>query len=350
MTPAKQSHQPARADTEESCEQAQVQKPNASSSRRRFLQRLPIGVVVAGIGATVTGVAIQSDLKPGARTLYAKPSRSPGLIEIRDGNPAWWNSPDIWTVPGNDPNGAPGHPIAEAPCYVWGRVTNHSSSNVMGARVDFYWSNPATGVLRSNSTLIGFAFVDLMPGEQKDVLCLTPWVPVFVNDGHECLVAEVLHELDPLPSPPPDPFDPPTYNQIAQKNLTVVRARKGRRVMPIQVSASPEQGKFVRLTLDVGGKLDGQTLKQAGVGHLRATEQLMSVGLSLLPECDEKDCRNTELKLEVEPGTSRQVYAHIFPERVEDGTYELVHVMEDNGETILGGITFIVTTDEKGGK
>jgi len=32
-------------------------------------------------------------------------------LVIRDGEPHWWNSPVIWVVPGNDPNGSHGQPI-----------------------------------------------------------------------------------------------------------------------------------------------------------------------------------------------------------------------------------------------
>jgi len=83
-----------------------------------------------------------------------------------------------------------------------------------GATVNIYWSNPATSVLRSNSTLVGSAFVDLNPGETKEVLCVIPWIPQIVNNGHECVVAEAIHPSDPLAPPPGDAFDPPTYHQI----------------------------------------------------------------------------------------------------------------------------------------
>ena len=43
---------------------------------------------------------------------------------IRDGEPHWWNSPDIWVVPGNDPNGPPGQPVAGEPAFIWGRIKN----------------------------------------------------------------------------------------------------------------------------------------------------------------------------------------------------------------------------------
>ncbi len=74
-------------------------------------------------------------------------------------------------------------------------------SAVTGAQADFYWSNPATGELRSNSHFIGSAFVDLEPGEVQDVPCLTPWIPEIVNIGHECVVAEILHPANPLARP-----------------------------------------------------------------------------------------------------------------------------------------------------
>ena len=34
---------------------------------------------------------------------------------IRDGSPDWWESPDIWVVPGTDPGGAPGTPVVGMP-------------------------------------------------------------------------------------------------------------------------------------------------------------------------------------------------------------------------------------------
>jgi hypothetical protein len=119
-------------------------------------------------------------------------------VEIRDGVSHWWHSPDIWVVPGSDPNGPPGQPIAGQFNYLSGRVRNTGNAAVSGVNVKFYWSNPAMGVLRSNSTLVGNAFVDLNPGESKDVLCIVPWVPEIFNDGHECVVAEAIDPNDPL--------------------------------------------------------------------------------------------------------------------------------------------------------
>src|SRR6478609_3668838 len=122
------------------------------------------------------------------------------VLEIEDGNPYWYLSPDIWTVPGNDPEGAPGQPIVGTNCFLWARVHNTGSTAVQDATVRFYWANPSVGFDRSSASAIGFSFVSLEAGETQDVLCLTPWIPAYVNGGHECVLAEVFHDSDPLPA------------------------------------------------------------------------------------------------------------------------------------------------------
>ena len=69
-------------------------------------------------------------------------------LEIPDGDP-WYLSPNLWTVPGNDPEGPVGMPIAGRPCYVWARVTNRGRTSVTNATVRFYWANPAVGFDRT---------------------------------------------------------------------------------------------------------------------------------------------------------------------------------------------------------
>src|SRR6266436_6538005 len=142
------------------------------------------------------------------------------LLEIHDGSP-WWLSLDIWTVPGNDPQGAPGLPIVGQPCYLWARVTNNGSDAVADATVRFYWANPSVGFDRNTANHIGNANVALKAGETQDVLCLIPWMPTFVNGGHECVLAEAFHQtLDTLPATPD--FNVPTDRHVAQRNLSVL--------------------------------------------------------------------------------------------------------------------------------
>lgn len=274
----------------------------------------------------------------------------PTVLEIEDGNP-WWLSHDIWVVPGNDPNGLPGQPIAGEPAFLWARVHNKGEQAASGARVNYYWSNPATGVLRSNSTSVGFAFVDLNPGETKEVLCIIPWIPVIVNDGHECVVAEVIHPSDPLPSPLPDPFDPPTYRQVAQKNLSVLAMKKRMmRVMPIQVAAPMRRGQQLLITTELGGTLDERLLAQAGLREYQPLRDGdLKVGLSLEPGCatgDEAQLER-EIRVSLKPGTARAVYLHVGPAELQPKTYVLLHVISRSEERVEGGLTYIVVTGEE---
>ncbi|GAB3241242.1 hypothetical protein GCM10027346_36410 [Hymenobacter seoulensis] len=130
-------------------------------------------------------------------------------------------SPDLWVVPGPDPEGAPGSPIVGQPCFLWARVRNGGSSGATNATVRYYWANPAVGFNRTSAHLVGSSFVTLAPGEAREVLCLTPWHPEFVNNGHECILGEVfLPGGDPLPNSPA--FNVPTDRHVAQRNLSVI--------------------------------------------------------------------------------------------------------------------------------
>ena len=274
-------------------------------------------------------------------------------LEIQDGFPNWWNSPDIWIVPGNDPAGSPGPPIAGQNAYLWGRVRNNGKTSANSAQVNFYWSNPATGVLRSNSTLIGSSFVSLDPGEIQEVLCLTPWIPIVVNDGHECVVAEVIHVLDPLPSPLTDAFDPPTHKQIAQRNLSVLLMDMLMIVMPIQLSAPAREKKTFEIKVELGNEINPKALLQLGISNKEyCKEPMVKVALSLDKECErvdaEKNCTN--LKVNLMPGTSKAVYLKVDPVNLKQGKYSPINVIAREGGNIVGGITYVAIQSKKGGK
>ena len=141
-------------------------------------------------------------------------------LEIRHGTP-WWESTDIWTVPEADPSGPPGQPVAGQPCYVWAHVRNTGNTSVQNATVNFYWANPSLGFDRTTATHIGTSYVSLGAPDESDVLCLTAWIPAFVNGGHECLLVEAFHpSLDPLPAG--NAFHADADRHVAQRNLSVL--------------------------------------------------------------------------------------------------------------------------------
>lgn len=270
-------------------------------------------------------------------------------LVIRDGDPHWWNSPDIWTVPGDDPNGSPGQPVAGEPAYLWARVHNTGDQAVSGAQVKFYWSNPATGVLRSNSTLVGSAFVDLDGGESEEVLCITPWVPEVVNQGHECVVAEVIHPADPLPSPLPDAFDPPSHRQIAQKNLSVLVVTSSMMLVSIEVAAPARLGRALSVSLTGGGHLDQPNLAHLGLeGYRPAEGHSVDAGLSLEPGCDGRESLDDEVDLKVRPGAARAVYLKIPPCDLDPERYALLHVTARERHEVIGGVSFALVAKGKG--
>ena len=103
-------------------------------------------------------------------------------LEIRDGNP-WWMSPDLWVVPGSDPTGPPGTPVAGDMAYLWAQVRNIGESRVENVTVRFYWANPAVGVDRTTANFVGSANVTLDGGQVSDVLCLVRRQVVLVTMG-----------------------------------------------------------------------------------------------------------------------------------------------------------------------
>jgi len=268
-------------------------------------------------------------------------------LEIQDGSPYWWNSADIWVVPGNDPGGSPGQPIAGQAAYLWAKVHNIGSSAVISAQVNFYWSNPAAGVFRSTSILIGSSFVDIEPSDTQDVLCLTPWIPMIVNDGHECVVAEIIHADDPLPLPLSDPFYPPIHLQIAQRNLSVLAINKSMTILPIQISAPVRENKSFEVMVEFGDEIDQRALEQLGVGKLKFSKQpIVNIDISLNNESEiinNKQCRHLNIDLAL--GTSMAIYLKVEPCNLKRGDYTTINLIALEDGSVVGGVTFIATSN-----
>lgn len=62
--------------------------------------------------------------------------------------------------------------------------------------------------------------VSLPTGAMADVLCLTPLIPIIVNNGHECVFAEAFRTtFDPLPSGPA--FNVPADRLVSRAGFVV---------------------------------------------------------------------------------------------------------------------------------
>ncbi|MGH7077938.1 MAG: hypothetical protein ACREFU_07540 [Acetobacteraceae bacterium] len=273
---------------------------------------------------------------------------------IRDGSPQWWISPDIWVVPGTDPNGPPGSPIAGQPAYLWAHVANTGDVAANGTRIDFYWANPAMQIVVGTATEIGSAYGDIPPGGSQDVLCLVPWMPSIVNGGHECVLAAAHNSAEgtPLPDPLPNGFDfnPPAHDEIAQRNLSVVAAAMAI-PFPLTIVAPARADKEVTVTAEIGGTLDEKLLPQLGLRGFRpADKEIVEVELGREANCQpRKEGHHAhELKLRVPRGTAAGVFATIRAERLPKREYQLVHVLERSGDRLLGGISYAVVHSREG--
>lgn len=283
----------------------------------------------------------------------------PAHILIHDSSPQWWLSPDVWVVPGSDPNGLPGSPIAGQPAYLWARVSNIGTAPANGTRVDFYWANPSGQVVVGVATQIGSAFVDLPPGDTQgdtqDVLCLVPWLPVVVNGGHECViaVAHAPNDTNPLPDPLPNgySFDPPAHDQIAQLNLSVLLAAHLAMPLILTVNAIGRADKLVSLSIEFGEALDEHKLSQLGLHNMRPVRQrCIEASLSLEPShCHEQPDSNDmrELEVHIKHGTSIPVYVSLRAENLPRGEYQLIHIVERSAERVIGGVSYVVVNQLK---
>lgn len=263
-------------------------------------------------------------------------------LEIQDGDP-WWMSPDIWTVPGNNPEGPAGMPVVGQTCYLWAEVTNKGTSSVNNAVVRFYWANPSIGFDRNTANLVGTSNVNLSAGESADVLCLTPWIPEYVNNGHECVLAEAFHSaLDPLPATPD--FNVPTDRHVAQRNLSVVQAVRGFFMLPIVLynalrldesfhikAYQGDLGQLKRLQRRFGFDLsasEGKLVRTAFVDTQCPTEDA-------LDECD-CDCDTLELSIAGNGSRFTTLIGRI------EGETALVHVAQYRNDRLVGGLSVLV--------
>jgi hypothetical protein len=263
-------------------------------------------------------------------------------LAIDDGNP-WYLSPDIWVVPGDDPDGPPGIPRVGQRSYVWARVHNRGTTSVSNATVRFYWANPATVITPTTATLIGTSFVSLAAGETREVLCLSPWDPVWVNNGHECLIATASAPSDPLPQMGPnDPFTPSTDRHQAQKNLTILAAMAQMFVMPFSTFfAKVFRTEVFTLTarrVDVAGLVKGQPeLERVSFG-----DELDDLEFGISPGSrgeGQEGVGDQQLEVVGRPGTGR-TYRLVARSSGKGSAGILIE--QSVGEDVVGGLGVIL--------
>ena len=190
-------------------------------------------------------------------------------------NVPFWESPDIWTAPG-DPATSPAIPPdhggtlnAGQPNTIYAHVWNLGFAPLAGVRVEFYWFDPSVSIDGSHAHLIGMTRCDLasrgMSGSHMLVKCPTAWVPVVVNGGHECLVVRVEGVGDPIGA---NPWAPWQNRHVAQRNISVVATSQN--IAHLIASLNASRPLRARLQLvQVGTAEATLALKIASAPHLR---------------------------------------------------------------------------------
>ena len=148
---------------------------------------------------------------------------------LRPVSGVFWESPDIFVLPGVTPEEAPAMPaqlggVAEANANntVYAQVWNLGQMQVSAAQVEFYWFNPTLGFSAGAGQLIGSTFVDVEAGSHRIVKCPNAWRALYVNGGHECLLVRVsAATTDPLGLPL---WDASHNRHIGQRNIHVMSA------------------------------------------------------------------------------------------------------------------------------
>jgi hypothetical protein len=141
----------------------------------------------------------------------------------RPAGPPTYTSPDI-LIESSDPQG---RAVPGEPNFVWARVWNLGRFRAAPVKLDFYWANPAVG--------LGPGFVNPISGNSPEwvqvpplsslwVKCQTPWIPTYLNNGHECLFVNCDdYLLDPIVYPSQPVLD----RHAGQRNITVIPAAPG---------------------------------------------------------------------------------------------------------------------------
>lgn len=260
-------------------------------------------------------------------------------LQIFDGDP-WWMSPDVWVVPGDDPEGFPGLPIAGSNAYLWARVHNTGTTAVQNATVRFYWADPSVGFDRTTATLIGSSSVTLNAGQTAEVLCLTPWVPVIVNDGHECVLAEAFHASDPLPLSPA--FNVPTDRHVAQRNLSVLVATARMFTMRFAVHNTWRTERRFKLSVERGTLRQLQPLVKT-LGKVEIPKEdggVQHAGFTRERCPSEKDIKGAAPEMEVAIRPYGRLELVLVGEVRRGGA--LLHIVQSSADQITGGLSVLV--------
>jgi hypothetical protein len=269
-----------------------------------------------------------------------------GLV-IDHGNP-WWLSPNVWVVPTSNPSeGSPGEidPVVSQQYYAVANVRNTTSADILNATVYFWWANPSLGIITStNANLIGTSSVSVGGNQTNTSLSLTPWVPSYVNNGHECIIAAVVEGGGQPPSVLNGDNDP----TVAQHNLGVVQTgaqMQHRFHYPIQICNPSRVERTFRVQVR---QAPLEEAKPFLPGRLAKEGKLRSHGFlkSACPEPAQYEGAPSVLEsIKLAPLACTGVTLV----GATDGGMVLLHVTQQVGDRIIGGLSVLIVSSKEHG-
>ncbi len=225
------------------------------------------GVNGVGGGGVVVIPQRPPDVWPGTRSTlcwapYLFIRGNAGDLGARPLLGVFWESPDIFVLPGVAPDSAPPLPptlggVADAnnDNTLYAHVWNLGQGSATQALVEFYWFDPSLGFQEGRQHLIGFTFVDLGPrggaGSHKVVKCPKSWKATYLNGGHECLVVRISDPVkDPLSNPA---WDASQNRHIGQRNIHVMTAAEAAAMPTLGIQLGPLFGQPAQIQVDRAG-------------------------------------------------------------------------------------------------
>jgi hypothetical protein len=262
-------------------------------------------------------------------------------LVIDDGDP-WWLSPNLWVVDQSSPGDpSPGviAPLVGSTYLLKALVRNTGTSRVDSARVDFFWADPSIGITRANANAIGSAFVTVDAGSSAEALELVPWTPSFVNGGHICVVAAVISPGGTVTNA----LDAVTDPAVAQRNLDLVLAMKGRFAVAFTVCNTSAEGGTVKVDVQ---ELKAESLKALGIeGRFEGLEGVEVLGFTRDRCPDRDDWREKEVDpvLELDPLACAGLTL-VGDLRSDAAAFSIVGRLKDR---TIGGISVLVLSKEE---
>jgi hypothetical protein len=168
-----------------------------------------------------------------------------------------WESPDISVMQG-DPSATPavpphtgGTPVAGQPNTLYAHVWNLGLAPLIGVTVEFLVFNPSIAFTNQQPLFRGLARVNLggrtAPQEcHKLVKCQAAWVPVVVNEGHECVIVRASGLGDACE--PIHQFQPNLDHHVGQRNMNLASFGSSQKGLLAHLKETLPKGTELRLS------------------------------------------------------------------------------------------------------